>query len=179
MLQGKTIARPYAIAVFDIAKQSKTIDMWNNNLSKLSLIIQNDAIIKLIGNPKVNQHTLLTQIQEMLGVSSSKDFIAFLNLLLQNKRLKYLPEISTYFSALVVAESGQSNALIESAFPMTQEQQKKLIEQLELIFKRSLNVIVKIVPDLIGGVRATVGDQVYDYSLKAHLSKMKMDIMSV
>jgi F-type H+-transporting ATPase subunit delta len=170
MLQGKTIARPYAIAVFDIAKQSKTIDMWNNNLSKLSLIIQNDAIIKLIGNPKVNQHTLLTQIQEMLGVSSSKDFIAFLNLLLQNKRLKYLPEISTYFSALVVAES---------AFPMTQEQQKKLIEQLELIFKRSLNVIVKIVPDLIGGVRATVGDQVYDYSLKAHLSKMKMDIMSV
>ncbi len=178
MLQSKTIARPYAVAIFNLAKQGKSISTWKEYLQKLSLVMQNEYMSSLLGNPKVNQVTLLSAIKDAAGISS-KELNALLDLLLQNKRLAYIPHINTYFNALVTTDSGQKDVVIESAFPVTPEQQKILVKQLELIFKHKLNVSIKIVPELIGGIRAIVGDQVYDYSLKAHLAKIKTNIMHI
>ena len=38
----------------------------------------------------------------------------------------------------------------------------------------SLNATVEIVPELIGGIRVVVGDEVLDTSVKARLEQMKL-----
>jgi F-type H+-transporting ATPase subunit delta len=45
---------------------------------------------------------------------------------------------------------------------------------LEKQFKRKLNLSVVLQPELIGGIRVVVGDEVLDTSVKARLEQMKV-----
>jgi F-type H+-transporting ATPase subunit delta len=48
------------------------------------------------------------------------------------------------------------------------------VAALERRFKRKLNAQVVIAPELIGGIRVVVGDEVLDTSVKARLEQMRV-----
>jgi F-type H+-transporting ATPase subunit delta len=98
----------------------------------------------------------------------------FLRTVLDNGRLAALPEIASQFHALVNEQSGVSDALIESAFPIEPAQIGEVVATLEQRFSRKLNARVELRPELIGGIRVVVGDEVLDASVKARLDHMKV-----
>ncbi|MFM2343403.1 MAG: hypothetical protein RLZZ210_11 [Pseudomonadota bacterium] len=177
MLQANTIARPYATALFKIAKDEKSANVWQQTLRELSVVIQDKEIAKLVGNPKVNQVELVEEIKKAVS-KQPKTLDSFLQILLNNKRLLVLPYISIYFDKLINEDEGSSDVLIESAFPITKAQQDEFTKYLENKFGRKLNAKVSVVPELVGGMRAFVGDELFDYSIKAQLSNMKAAIMA-
>jgi len=177
MLQATTIARPYAIAIFKIAIENESTNLWQEVLQNLSMLIQNKDFVSLIGNPKIDKKDLIHDIQKILG-ESVKDLESFLNILATNKRLLVLPQISQYFNELLIKYNGSSEVLIQSAYKLTVAQKQSFVKYLEVKFNRKLNAVVKVVPELIGGIRAFVGDEVLDYSVKAHLENMKASIIA-
>ena len=96
-----------------------------------------------------------------------------LRAVIDNGRLSVLPEIAAQFHALVSARSGVSDAIVYSAFPIEPAQLADVVASLEARFKRKLNASVQLQPDLIGGIRVVVGDEVLDTSVKARLEQMK------
>jgi F-type H+-transporting ATPase subunit delta len=84
-----------------------------------------------------------------------------------------LPEIAAQFQSLVDAQSGTSQATIESAFPIDASQLAELKATMEKRFGRKLEAHVVVHPELIGGVRVVVGDEVLDTSIRARLEQMK------
>jgi F-type H+-transporting ATPase subunit delta len=99
-----------------------------------------------------------------------------LRTVVDNGRLAALPEIATQFNALVKARSGTSDAVVHSAFPIDAAQLADLMVTLEKRFGRKLNASVVVEPELIGGVRVVVGDEVLDTSVKARLDKMRLSL---
>ncbi len=91
-----------------------------------------------------------------------------------NGRLAVLPEIAAQFHALVNASSGVSDADIHSAFAIEPAQLPEVVAALEQRFKRKLNARVVIEPELIGGIRVVVGDEVLDTSVRARLEQMRV-----
>jgi F-type H+-transporting ATPase subunit delta len=85
-----------------------------------------------------------------------------------------LPEIALQFHALVNARSGVSDAVVYSAFAIEPAQLADVVATLERRFKRKLNASVVVEPELIGGIRVVVGDEVLDSSVKARLEQMKL-----
>ena len=67
-----------------------------------------------------------------------------------------------------------SDALIDSAFAIDDAQLADVVATLEKRFGRKLNASVEIEPELIGGIRVVVGDEVLDTSVKARLEQMKV-----
>jgi F-type H+-transporting ATPase subunit delta len=96
-----------------------------------------------------------------------------LRAVIDNGRLAALPEIARQFRELRNAQSGSSDAVVSSAFPMSAEQVAELTAALQKRFGRKLNVTVKEDKSLIGGVRVAVGDEVLDTSVAARLEQMK------
>ena len=94
--------------------------------------------------------------------------------MLANDRLPVLPEIAQQFHALLQARSGVSQAVVYSAFPLDEAQLTDLVPVLEKRFGRKLELRVQEEPDLIGGIRVVVGDEVLDTSVKARLEHMKV-----
>jgi F-type H+-transporting ATPase subunit delta len=75
---------------------------------------------------------------------------------------------------LVNTAGGVSDALIQSAYPIDAAQLAEVSAALEKRFGRKLNPTVALVPELIGGIRVVVGDEVLDTSVKARLEQMKL-----
>ena len=85
-----------------------------------------------------------------------------------------MPEIAAQFRSLKNAQSGSSDAVVYSAFPIDGAALAEVAATLEKRFGRKLNVTVELEPELIGGIRVVVGDEVLDTSVKARLEQMKV-----
>ena len=85
-----------------------------------------------------------------------------------------VPEMAVQFRALKNAQTGSSDATVFSAFPIDGSALADVASMLEKRFGRKLNVAVALQPELIGGIRVVVGDEVLDTSVKARLEQMKV-----
>ncbi len=79
---------------------------------------------------------------------------------------------------LVNRQSGSSDAVVHSAFPIDAGALAELGASLEKRFGRKLNLSVQLDESLIGGVRVAVGDEVLDTSVKARLEQMKAALVA-
>jgi F-type H+-transporting ATPase subunit delta len=172
MAELATIARPYAEALFQAASADlNAASVWIRELSEIASNVELQA---LAANPNFS----VTQVFDLIldvapEVAKTEQAKNLLRTVLQNRRLKALPEIAAQFQALKNVQAGYYDAVIDSAFPIDPQALGELGTLLEAKFKRKLNLSVVINEDLIGGVRVVVGDEVLDTSVKARLEQMK------
>ena len=172
MAEIATIARPYAEALFRSGAGAAAA----GQVQALGALAGHVQLRQFAGNPGISAAQVFEVMSDVLGrqgVVLSAAVQNFLRTVLDNKRINALPAIATQFHALVNAQGGVSDALIESAFAIDDAQLAEVVGSLEKRFGRKLQASVAIKPELIGGIRVVVGDEVLDTSVKARLEQMK------
>jgi F-type H+-transporting ATPase subunit delta len=172
MAENVTIARPYADAAFELAKGSDALGPWSEALAKLAAIVADPEMQECIGDPKLTDDQLHGLIVGVAGEGLDQDQQNFVRLLVENERLKVLPEIRDLFVRRKNDHEGVKEAVITSAFPIDDALLATMKSDLEARFKVRLNVKVSLNPELIGGVRIAVGDDVIDTSVRGKLANM-------
>ena len=176
MAELATIARPYAEALFKTAGADLVgTAAW---LDELAAIASNVQLRQYACNPGV---TSLQTFDVMTGVAKTALPEAaknFLKAVIDNGRISVLSEIASQFRALKNAKSGSSDATVFSAFALEAATLADLLTTLEKRFDKKLNLKVELQPELIGGIRVVVGDEVLDTSVKARLEQMKAALIS-
>ena len=176
MAELATIARPYAEALFKAsASDLSGAAAW---LEKVAAIAATPELQQFADNPKVTAEQVIGVIAGAYGESLPPAATNFLNALLENGRFTALPEIAKQFRALANAQSGSSDAVVYSAFPIDAAALGNVAVTLEKRFGRKLQVTVQQDPSLIGGIRVVVGDEVLDTSVKARLEQMKVALVA-
>ena len=173
MAELATIARPYAEALFEVARKGD-LNQWAEQIDALAQIASNEELRQFADNPKVSASTVFDVIAEAARLPLLDGLKNFLRMLIDNGRLDALPAVTAQFHALKNAQSGVADAKVYSAFPIESAQLGELVQALEKRFGRKLQPSVEVDPDLIGGVRVVVGDEVLDTSVKARLDRMKV-----
>lgn len=179
MAELATIARPYADALFKAqGSDLATTAVW---LDCLAAVAENAQLLQFADSPKVD----VAQVFDVMADVASKDNSPlpeaarnFLRIVIENGRLSALPEIASQFRSLKNAAGGTTDAVVFSAFPMDEQALSEVAAALEQRFGRKLDVKVELDPSLIGGIRAVVGDEVLDTSVKARLEQMKVALIS-
>lgn len=177
MAELATIARPYAEALFRVAK-SGNLAAWSDLVSEMAAVAALPDVKSFASNPKISDAQIADTFLSLLKSNVSAEAKNFVAMLAENGRLTLLPEIGAQFHALKNADEGAADAEITSAFEMTDAQVKDLVATLEKKFNRKLNPTVKVDNSLIGGVRVAVGDEVLDTSVRAKLQKMHVSLAS-
>lgn len=176
MAELATIARPYAEALF---KSAGGVDgfPWKAQLDSVAQLASDAQLRQFADSPTVNPmqvFDLIAGIALQKGLSLNVRVANLLQAVIENGRLAALPEIATQFTALVNAQSGSSDAVVYSAYPIDDAALADVVVALERRFARKLKARVEIDPELIGGIRVVVGDEVLDTSVKARLEQMKV-----
>ena len=171
MAESVTVARPYAEAVFSMAKEKGALAQWSDRLKRLAQVSQNEQVAEIIGSPRLSA-SQLADLFISLADDSDADLASFIRVLAENERLILLPEVSALYEAAKSNEDGVRDAVIETAFPLDDAQKAALLPALEQHFKARLSATVRVAPELIGGVRVIVGDQVMDTSVRRKLESM-------
>jgi len=175
MAELATIARPYAEAFFQVSKGNAADMDW---LHQAAAVAASPEILALAENPNVTNEQVLSVLNGVVAAAPSAAATNFLQAVVENNRLPALPEMAAQIVRLVNAQQGVVDAQVFSAYELDASAQNDLKAVLEKRFGRSLKLSVALAPELIGGVRVVVGDEVFDTSLKARLEQMKSTLMA-
>ncbi|WP_025916493.1 F0F1 ATP synthase subunit delta [Herminiimonas sp. CN] len=173
MAELATIARPYAVALFRVAKDGN-LSTWSELVSEMAQVAALADVQALAHNPNVSAKQIAATFLSVLKSPVNQEATNFIGALTDNGRLTLLPEIAAQFHDLKNANDGTADVEITSAFEMTDAQVQELTATLEKKFGRKLHPTVTVDSSLIGGVRVMVGDEVLDTSVRAKLQKMQV-----
>ena len=177
MAELATIARPYAEAVFRLAKQGNALPAWSDALNLIASVYQDPQMQAAMANPKVSSADMERLMLAICGERIDGVARNLIQLLVHNRRLSLVAEIRELFEQLKLQDEGKLDAKISSAFPMEDNQRNQVIDMLSARFKRKIDATVTVDPDLIGGVKVEVGDKVWDASVRGRLQSMAATLM--
>jgi F-type H+-transporting ATPase subunit delta len=110
------------------------------------------------------------------SVSAKHVTSGVLSYLKKTNRLHLLPQVAHETAKLSHHQLDPSTAIIEAAVPLSDGQRTELKTALEVLFKRDLNLVTVVSPQVLGGLRIKVGDQVIDQSLNARINQLTQRI---
>ena len=166
MAEIATIARPYAEAVFRLAKEANALNAWSEQLEMAQMVASDVEMQRLLNDPTLEAKQLSELFLSVLNQKIDVQIANFITLLIDNNRIAILFEIVHQFEVLKAKEGGVLEAQVTSAYTMTTEQIAELSARLESKFNRKINATVTVDLALIGGVVVAVGDEVYDASVR-------------
>jgi F-type H+-transporting ATPase subunit delta len=172
MAEPVTIARPYAEAVFKLAREKSDLARWSGMLAVLDALVKDPQIQVCIGDPNVTSEQLAALILGVAGDSVDGSGRSFVQVLVANDRLVLLPEIRGLYEDLRREAEGILEAKIISALPIDDNQLKDLVARLEAKYRRKVCAEVEFDLGLIGGVRIVIGDRVIDATVRGKLDAM-------
>ena len=176
MAELATIARPYAEALFKASvNDANAVLTW---LDELACVSAQAQLLQFADSPAATNEQVYAVVSGVMKSALNEHAQDFIRTVIANNRLAFVPEVAAQFRSLVNAKSGSSDAVIYSAFPMEGAALAEASQVLEKRFARKLNVSVELQPELIGGIRVVVGDEVLDTSVKARLEQMKMALIA-
>jgi F-type H+-transporting ATPase subunit delta len=172
MAEAVTIARPYAVAVFRLAKEKNALARWSETLAFMTAVASDAQMQALDDDPRVSAAEVGRVFIAVGGDKLDTQAINLVKLLVEYGRLNLLPEIARLFEEFKAAEEGVVEAEIVAAAKPDDAQVKALVSQLEARFKRRVEAQVNVDPEIIGGVKIVVGDTVIDASVRGRLQEM-------
>lgn len=172
MAEAVTIARPYAVAVFRLAKEKNALAKWSEMLSLASAVIADPQMQAVIDDPKFISSDIERLVLAVCGDKLDESGINLIKLLVEYDRLAMLPVIAGIYEDLKAQDEGTLEAEITAAAALSDAQVKTLVGHLQTKFGKKVEASVKVDPEIIGGIKIVVGDTVIDASVRGRLQEM-------
>ena len=176
MSSSSGIARPYAQAVFELARDSNRYDEWSSHLETLTQIVSNPDLDDLIQNPRITRDQIIDIILEIGGEALDQQVTNLVRILCHYRRLQLVPSIAEQYESLRAEEEGIIEAELQTAYAVDEGQIEKLTESLQNRLGRKVRLTCRENQDLIGGAVIRAGDWVVDGSVRAKLAKLSSSL---
>lgn len=173
MAEKATIARPYAKAAFEYARQHGTLPRWSEALATASAVVADSQVAPLLGNPHVTPQQLVQLIAEIGGEGVVDERVRhFLETLAVNRRLNVLADIAAMFEVMRAEIENVADVEVTSAVELDEAQRQRLSAALRKRLNCDVRLHCVVDPALVGGAVVRSGDMVIDGSLKARLARL-------
>lgn len=169
-----SLAGRYALALFELARDGKTLDSVAASLATLKTALGESAELKaLTQSPLVAREAAAKAVAAVAASLKLDDLTArTLGVLAQNRRLSKLPAVIRAYETLLSAHKGETRAEVTSAFPLTKTQQSALAKQLKARTGRDTALDLTVDPAIMGGLIVKMGSQMIDGSLRTRLNSL-------
>ena len=172
-------ARRYAAALFENAKKSDSVAKAGDDLRLVAEVVSRLPRLKLVlAQPLVTETRKKEALKDTFGDNIAPSTMAFLNLLVDKRRINLLPEVEQEFGRRALAHRNVAYATAISAVPMTPEQTEALRQSLEGRTGMGIELETDIDPRLIGGVLVRIGDTVWDGTVKGKLERLREQLLT-
>lgn len=172
MAEISTIARPYAVAAFNLGKEQNLLAKWSEMLGFAAAVASDAQMQAYIQDPKVVSAELQATFLKVCGDRLNEHGQNLIKVLVEYGRMSVLPAITAAFEELKAQDEGVLDAQIIAAAKPSAAEVKDLVKRLESKFSKKIEASVSVDPELIGGIKIIVGDTVIDASVKGQLQNL-------
>ena len=172
MAELATIARPYANAVFGLAKRDSQLAPWSRMLGTLASASRHPNVRMLLDSPDLPANAKAFRLADICGDEIDDRGRKFLLALADNDRLDVLSEVYQQFEALRAEEEKSLDVEVISAYPLSAEQEARIASALRAKFNKDIAISATVDSTLIGGALIRAGDVVIDGTVRGKLAKL-------
>ncbi|MBA3563702.1 MAG: F0F1 ATP synthase subunit delta [Gammaproteobacteria bacterium] len=178
MAEKITIARPYATAAFELAREHDDLDQWSRTLENAANVARDGRVREMLLSPTVTPDELaglfvgICRESGAWGGSVEEMGDNFLRLLAHNRRLGLLPEIAEVFDAMKAEVENTIEVTLVSAREVDEAHRAKIVQALGSRLGRDVHLHCEIDESLIGGAIVRAEDLVIDGSMRGRLEKL-------
>jgi F-type H+-transporting ATPase subunit delta len=176
MAERNTAARPYAKAIFALARKSDTLVATSAGLTRAAEVVADPRVHALIGSPHVTPAQLAEIVTGVVGAGLDEHSRNFVSLLASNRRLGFLPEIAALFDLMKSELENAVDVEVIAASPLTPDQESRYAAALKKKLGRDVRLHTKVDGSLIGGAVLKAGDLVIDGSIKGRLERLAVEM---
>ncbi len=164
----------YAVALFELARDGKTLDTVGESLAALKAAISESADFKgLIYSPVLSRDAAAKAIAAVAASMGLDPLTSnFVGVLAQNRRLSQLPAVIRTFQTLLSNHKGETLAEVISAHPLSKTQITALQKSLRARVGRDVSLDAKVDPAILGGLVVKIGSQMIDSSIRTRLNTL-------
>ncbi len=176
-LAGQTsgLAKRYALALLELAKERKEVDRVAADLDRLFALWRDDAAFRsFVEDPRLDfgaQRRGAFAILERAGIAG--EVRNFVGVLIANRRLSHLPDVAAAFGVLLAEQRGQQTAEVSTAHPLTDVQRTQIAARLTEAGYSNVKLVERVDPTLLGGLVVRLDSKLFDSSIKSKLQRMQ------
>jgi F-type H+-transporting ATPase subunit delta len=165
----------YATALFELARDEKSIDAVKSDLDRFEALLNESADLKrLVRSPVFSadaQAKALTAVLDKVGITGIS--ANFLKVLTANRRLFAVADVIRAFRALVAKFRGEATADVTVAETLSDKNLDALKAALKSVTGKDVTLNVNVDPSIIGGLVVKLGSRMVDGSLRTKLNSIK------
>jgi F-type H+-transporting ATPase subunit delta len=168
--------RVYASALYDAAKDANRVDAVREELDDfVEAQRQVPELRGLLRNPQLDHRVKAAALEELLG-GEEQIVRNFLMLLAEKGRAGEIEEIARDFERIVAEEEGILDVELTTAVPLSEDEAREVIAQIEKASGRPVVATRRVDPDLIGGIVLQAGSLRLDASVRGRLNQLRNDL---
>jgi len=178
MAESSTIARPYARAIFELARDDQSLGAWSAALGAAADVIADPNARSFLSRRDLDDvervsflQAVCTEVGETKVLTTQRGE-NFLRLLAENHRLSALPEIAVQFDALKARAENTIKVRLVTATGVDKPVVSRIKDALEQKMGRAVELELQEDPGLIGGAVIHAEDRVIDGSVKSRLLEL-------
>ena len=173
----KELAQNYASALLSLAIDDNKVIDYQKEVKELRKIIRdNEGFLLLLDSRFLSIEERMNNAEKILK-GFSPDVVNFIKIIIKHNRISYLEDILEAFNSLCNENQDIVEGLIYSAFPLDESTLLKVKKKISQIENHEVDLIPRIDPSLIGGVKVVINSHVFDGSIKNQLEKMQIDLL--
>lgn len=186
MTSDMTLARPYADALFALAKDTSSWQNWDNALTDLATIAQDEHVTQAVAHPMVGSYACVELVKDVLAAlkpdwlqALDKPIDSLVKLLLGEGRFGLLPSIATLFHEKWLESEGKKEAEITTAIEWPAVCRESLQKALNHRLGVQVDCHYKVDPAIKGGAIVAVDHWVLDGSVSTKLARLRESLEKV
>lgn len=172
MAELSTLARPYARAAFEFARERGELPTWSAQLATVAAVTRDAGMAQLLSNPALTAEQQAQSLKDVCGDAINSHGQNFVSILASHKRLSLLTEISALFQQYKANQEKTVDVQVYSAFEVAEQTEQALARVLKTKLEREVKVDTVVDKTLLGGVLIRAGDLVIDGSVRGKLNKL-------
>lgn len=164
----------YVNAMFDIASANEAVAVVEDEMFRLARAYEsNEALRSSLSDGTLPIGRRQNIIEQLLGGKAHNVTVQLASLLVGTGHVSLLPEVAAALVKRASSEKQLEVAEVRSAVALNDAQKTRITEALSKATGKKLNLKVVVDPNVIGGIVATVGDEVIDDSVRTRLDQVK------
>lgn len=168
-----TLARRYAIAAYALAVQANAVDRVRTDLERIEGSIERDEGAKqFFFAPVVGRDEKERALAKVFEGRVGEIALHTVLLLIRKHRERLLQPMIVEYRKLEMSGQGLEPLVVTSAKKLAKDEFSNVVSRIERIFGRRFEARLIVDPELVGGMRITMGDRRVDGTIAGRLEEL-------